>query len=158
MAWKRLRAAVVTAGLALGTVGVGASPAPAAVANCGGEGTVVSANHIRVRASAREIGTVQLCRTSVATYGYFYFAWVRLYEDLGTGQHANAYLHVYDSAGSDAGTFTCNSGPITGLERECRTAFTRYETGNSGGLYRADGYVFNSTGAIIAAGATAKTR
>lgn len=150
MAWKRLRAAVVTAGLALGTVGVAASPAPAAVANCGGEGSVVSANHIRVRASAREIGTVQLCRTA----GSFYFAWVRLHEDLGTGQHVKGFLRVYSPAGKETpGDVTCTA---SGRGRECRTVETAYITG--GGYYRADAYVYNSTGAIIAAGATAKTR
>jgi hypothetical protein len=150
MAWKHLQAAVVTAGLALGTLGVTASPAPAAVANCGGDGTLVSANYIRVRASAREIGTVQLCRAE----NTFYFAWVRLYEDLGTGQRLKGFLHVYDPAGNDTGwPSTCTA---TGRDRECRTDNTAYITGD--GFYRADGYVYNSTGAIIAAGATAKTR
>lgn len=141
MAWKRLRAGVLAPGTAVGTVGVAASPAPAAVAatNCGEEGTVVSANYIRIRASGREIGTVQLCKER----DILHFTWVRLYEDLGTGRRANGFLRIHNPAGTQTPgpVDTCKawSGEITGRDRECRTVAAAYAPG--GGRHRADAYV-----------------
>ncbi|NUT99298.1 MAG: hypothetical protein HOY78_45565 [Saccharothrix sp.] len=130
-----------------------------AEANCGGAGTVVSANYVKNRTTGTEVGAIQLCRDG---NGY-YFAWLQLYYTMSTGQYANAFLRAWPDATTGTEYLQspdrCDnggSGKIIAPDRECNTAHVYYTDPSA--TYRADGYVYASSGAIIAAGATARTR
>lgn len=132
--------------------------------NCTGYGTEAlvdptSAAYIRNLKTNAVIGSVQLCERQVENGSWRVWAWVTLYSDIWTGQHANGRL-VGTQAGWADEIRTCSdwggTGPIMGgiHDRTCATA------GIGSNIYwyhRAEAYVYDGN-EIIGSGATTKYR
>ncbi|WP_020386544.1 hypothetical protein [Kribbella catacumbae] len=148
--------AATSIGLAPGLAGAAADP------NCSGYGLdhVVSANYIRNRTNGTEVGSVQLCyRTE--NFDTHYWTAVTLYYTVGTGEKADGFLRMFkDKLGNteEPGPARCGdvagggTGYITSARRTCASGPRRLLADY---YYRADAYVYNTNGIIVAAGATA---
>lgn len=132
----------------------------AADPNCAGygSGALLAAAYIKtLESTPRAIGAVQMCRRPV-NGKYLYYGWVILYQQLGSGEHGNGLVRLYNPNDGREYTYACSdlngSGAILPPKTRCTTPGLSQTSSGIPYVFEAEGYVYKSNGVIIAAGGT----
>lgn len=143
------------------TVGVGsanaATTAPAADPICTGYGddNRLDWDYIKNRSTGVHVGVVELCQRWDTDGRLIRWTNVRLGYTMNPGEHANGHIVFRPVNTTNETVFsTCKdggTGEIWAPDRACSTGKTWWVSGYQD---RADAYIYNVNGALIAAGAT----
>ncbi|WP_433009185.1 hypothetical protein [Kribbella sp. CA-294648] len=157
-----LTALTASAGGSTATAARPSAPPTVAAAdpNCAGYGTgaLLAAAYIKtLESTPRAIGAVQMCRRPV-NGKYLYYGWVILYQQLGTGEHGNGLVRLYNPNDGREYTFACSdpngTGAIIAPKTRCTTPGLSQSASGAPYVFNAEGYVYKSNGVIIASGGT----